>query len=283
MSRTGLVMEGGAMRGMYTTGVIDVMMENGITYDGAIGVSAGAVFGCNYKSHQIGRPIRYNKRFCKDKTYCSVRSLLTTGDIYGANMCYNVIPYKLDKFDIETYRANPMTFTVVATDCETGKPVYKQLDMGDGEDMLWFRASASMPMASRPVEIGGRTYLDGGTTDSIPLEYFEKAGYDKNVVIMTQPDGYRKGPARHRALMKVLLARLPAVYQAMIDRPAMYNAQLAYVKEAEKEGRAFAIYPPEPLNIGATCDKPEELERVYQIGRRTCEERLDDLKRFLGL
>lgn len=146
--KTGLVMEGGAMRGMFTAGINDVLMENGIQFDGAIGVSAGAVFGCNYKSKQIGRAIRYNKRFCGDKRYCSLSSLLRTGDLYNVDFDYRVVPRELDVFDEKAYRENPMEFYAVVTDVVSGKPVYRRLDKGDDEDILWMRASASLPVVS---------------------------------------------------------------------------------------------------------------------------------------
>ena len=173
--KTGLVMEGGAMRGLFTAGVIDVMMENGISFDGAIGVSAGAAFGCNYKSGQPGRVLRYNLRFCKDPRFCSVRSLIKTGDMFGADFCYREIPYEHDLFDYKAYAESPMEFHVVCTDVDTGEAVYKKCDALDGEQMEWLRASASLPLAARIVEIDGKGYLDGGIADSVPLKYFEKS------------------------------------------------------------------------------------------------------------
>ena len=152
MAQIGLVMEGGAMRGLFTAGVIDVFMENHIEFSAAVGVSAGAAFGCNLKSRQAGRALRYNKRFCRDKRYCSLHSLLKTGDLYGADFCYREIPEELDIFDKEAYEQNPMAFYVVATDVYTGKPVYKRLDKVDENCYLWMRASASMPMVSKAVE-----------------------------------------------------------------------------------------------------------------------------------
>ena len=158
----GLVMEGGAMRGMFTAGVIDILMENNIEFDGAIGVSAGASFGCNFKSRQIGRVIRYNKRFCRDKRYCSLSSLIKTGDLYGAEFCYRTLPDELDLFDVKTYSANPMPFYVVVTECDSGRPVYRAINKGDHEDLDWMRASASMPVvserrfAARPVGAASR-------------------------------------------------------------------------------------------------------------------------------
>ena len=190
--KTGLVLEGGAMRGMFTAGVLDVMMENEIKLDGAMGVSAGAVFGCNYKSGQIGRSLRYNMRFCDDPRYCSVESLIRTGDLYGVQFCYDEIPNKLDPFDVKAFKENPMPFYAVCTNVETGKAIHKRLDNGDEKDMEYFRASASMPLVSRIVEVDGYKLLDGGITDSIPLAAMERRGYERNVVVLTQPLGFVK-------------------------------------------------------------------------------------------
>ena len=153
--KTGLVMEGGAMRGMFTMGVIDIMMEHGITYDGGIGVSAGAAFGCNYKSGQRGRVIRYNKAYCKDKRFSSIHSWMKTGNLFGVDFCYHELPEKLDPFDNDAYVANPMDFYVVCTDVMTGKPVYHRCDTGIGENVDWMRASASIPLFAEIVEIDG--------------------------------------------------------------------------------------------------------------------------------
>ena len=202
--KTGLIMEGGAMRGMFTAGVIDVLMEAGVCFDGAIGVSAGAVFGCNYKSRQIGRVIRYNKTYCQDPRYVSFRSLLRTGDIYGEEFCYHELPDRLDPFDVKTYEENPMDFYVVCTDVETGKPVYHNCLKGDAEDIQWMRASASMPALSRFVNLDGHMLSDGGTADSIPVRFFESIGYERNVVILTQPEGYVKKPNQLLPLLRIL-------------------------------------------------------------------------------
>lgn len=280
--KTGLILEGGAMRGMFTEGVLDVMLEAGITYDGAIGVSAGAAFGCNFKSHQIGRALRYNKTYCRDKRYCSLRSLLLTGDLYNADFCYRILPQELDIFDTKTYQADPMAFYAAATDVATGRAVYQRLDTGEGEDLQWFRASASLPIVSRPVRIGGGLYLDGGIADSVPLRFFESLGYTKNVVLLTQPKGYRKKQKALMPLYRRLLRRYPALAAAVEDRPRVYNETMAYIEEKEKSGQIFVIRPPESLRIGASEKDPDELQRVYDIGRRTGEAVLSDLKAYLA-
>ena len=168
--KKGLIMEGGAMRGMFTAGVIDVLMENKIIFDGAIGVSAGAAFGSNIKSGQIGRAIRYNLKYCRDKRYCSLYSLFKTGNLYGADFCYRILPTKLDIFDTKSFNKNPMEFYAVCTDVLTGKPVYKKIDAMEENYLEWFRASASMPLVSEIVKIGDLSLLDGGISDSVPLQ-----------------------------------------------------------------------------------------------------------------
>ncbi len=279
--KTGLILEGGAMRGMFTAGVIDVMMENGVKFDGAIGVSAGAAFGCNYKSDQPGRVIRYNKKYCRDKRYCSIRSLIKTGDMYGADFCYHEMPEKLDIFDCDTFRKNPMEFYAVCTDITSGNPVYKRLDNADYADMEWLRASASMPLASRIVELDGYKLLDGGISDSIPLKYFESIGYDRNIVVLTQPRGYVKGKNRLMLPIKISLKKYPAVIKALADRHIMYNETIKYIEQKEKSGEILVIRPESALEIGRTEHNPDKLERVYQTGRLAAKKMLDSIKSFL--
>ncbi len=279
----GLVMEGGAMRGMFTAGVTDVFMENGIKFDGAVGVSAGAAFGCNYKSNQPGRVIRYNTRFCRDKRFCSLRTLLRTGDIFGADFCYHEIPEKLDVFDFRTFSKSPMEFYVVCTDAETGKPVYHKCMKADYNELEWIRASASMPVVSKVVEIGGKKLLDGGISDSIPLKFMEKSDYVKNVVILTQPRDFVKPPSSMARRMKPLLRKYPNLISAMNNRHKMYNAELKYIRHSEKEGRAFVIAPPEKLPVGHIEHNPDVLREVYRIGRNTANKYLDEVKEFLKI
>ena len=278
--KTALIMEGGAMRGMFTCGVMDVLMENSITFDGAAGISAGAVFGCNFKSGQIGRPIRYNKKYCRDPRYCSVRSLFRTGDLYGADFCYRELPDVLDPFDRDAFAGNLMAFYTGATDVETGECVFHLCTDGGGTDMLWFRASASMPIVSRPVRIGDRCYLDGGIADAVPYAYMQEQGYDRNVIILTQPKGYRK-KQETASVMKLLLRRFPKIREAMERRHEMYNRQMDELDRMETEKTALIIRPPEDLRIGHIEKNPDELERVYRIGRKEAEKRLPEIRQWL--
>lgn len=281
--RKGLVLEGGAMRGLFTAGVLDVFMENGITFDGAAGVSAGACFGVNLKSHQPGRTLRYNKRFCRNWHYRSYRSLLLTGDLYGGDFCYHELPDKLDIFDTETFAKNPMEFYAVATDCVKGEPVYHLLTDGAYEDLEWIRASASMPLAAKVVRIGDRFLLDGGITDSIPLKFMEEKGYDRNVVILTQPIDYVKHSYKKvMPLVKASLHKYPGVINAIARRHLMYNGQTTYIKLKEDAGEIFVIRPPEALNIGALEKDPLQMQRVYDIGRKAGTEALSAVIEFLN-
>lgn len=270
--KTGLVLEGGAMRGLFSAGVIDVMMEHGVEVDGIIGVSAGAAFGCNYKSRQAGRAIRYNMRFCKDKRYAGLHSLITTGDLFNAEFAYHVVPTEYDVFDGKTFEENKTEFVVVCTDIEKGLPVYHRIDRFDYDALEWIRASASMPMASNVVELEGMKLLDGGVTDSIPLRESERRGYKRNIVILTQPEGYRKEKLKLMPLAKLWLRRYPELVKAMAERHIMYNNQLDYVAEREKEGTAIVVRPDEKLPIGHTSHNADEMHRVYMIGRRKGEE-----------
>lgn len=278
--KRGLVLEGGAMRGMFTAGVTDVMMEHGITYDGLVGVSAGAVFGCNYKSKQIGRTIRYNLKYCKDPRYCSVRSLLKTGDLFGTQFCYRDIPNELDPFDLETYQNNPMEFYVVATDVTTGRPVYHECPTGGGEDLDWFRASASMPLAANIVEIDGRKLLDGGISDSIPLKFAETR-YEKNVVVLTQPMGFVKERNKALPVMRRVFKQNPRLIEVMARRHDNYNQATAYIREQERRGKVFVIRPEAPLDINRVEHDPEKIQRAYDHGRAVAEKRMAALQEFL--
>ncbi len=280
--KTGLVLEGGAMRGLFTAGILDVLLEANVTFDGVVGVSAGAAFGINFVSGQNGRTIRYNKRFAKDWRYCSLRSWLTTGDLFGAEFAYHTLPEKLDPFDSEAFEKSTTDYHLVCTDVRTGKAVYRQLDKGGHETYDWVRASASMPFVSKPVSIGDQLLLDGGIADSIPLAYFENEGYERNVVILTQPEGYSKGHNRLMPLLRIALRKYPDLVHALDVRHIMYNKQLDHVRKRETEGKALVIRPTEPLQIGHVSHDPDEMQAVYDIGRREGQRQLARIREFVG-
>ena len=282
-SKTGIVLEGGGMRGMYTCGILDVLMENRIYLDGMVGVSAGIAFGCNYKSRQIGRALRYNVRFAHDKRYSGMMSLLKTGNYYNAYFAYKLVPTHYDVFDYNVFEDSPMECYAVCFDVKSGEGVYHRLDHVNDDFFEWIRASASMPVVAQPVEVGGRLLLDGGLADSIPLEFMMSKGYQRNVVILTREEGFRKTAEHGMWLMKPLLRKWPKVIEALRHRPAHYNQQLQVVREQERMGNAFVFRPLKPLNVSRTTHDPKEMNRVYQQGREEALQRLDELKKFLAV
>lgn len=279
--KCGLVLEGGGMRGVYSAGVMDIMMENNINVDGAIGVSAGAVFGCNYKSKQIGRVIRYNTSYCKNPEFMSIRSLIKTGDIFGEKFCYHDIPDKLDPFDADTYKKNPIDFYVACTDVHTGKPVYHLCNTGDAEDIQWMRASASMPLVSNVVSVGGYDLLDGGVSDSIPVTWFQSIGYQKNIVVLTRPKGYRKKKNNMIPLIRLFMRKYPKIVKAMATRHEVYNNTLDELSRLEKEKKVLILQPSQQIDIKRTERNPDKLREVYNLGRSDAEKMLSAMKEFL--
>lgn len=280
--KKGLVLEGGAMRGMFTAGAMDVMMEKGVKFDGAIGVSAGAAFGVNYKSGQIGRVIRYNTKFCNDKRYCGLWSLLKSGDIYNTDFCYRVVPTQYDPFDFDSYGKNPMEFYVVSTNVETGKPVYHPYGGWEDHGFDRIRASASMPLVSHMVEIDGVKMLDGGISDPIPLQYFETLGYNRNVLILTQPKGYRKKKSSAMLLIKLMYRKYPHLVAAMAQRHEVYNATMDYIDEQEADGKIFVLRPDSPLPVSRVEKSPDKLRVAYEIGRKAAATKMAALDDFLS-
>ena len=279
--KTGLILEGGAMRGIFSAGVMDVMMENGIRFDGIVGVSAGAAFGVNYKSGQIGRAIRYNAKYCHDKRYCGIGSLLKTGNLFNTDFCYGEVPLKLDIFDFDAFEKDPTPFYITCTDVESGKPVYHEYTGRNDHGFDWIRASASLPLVSQIVEIDGAKLLDGGISDSIPVAYFESIGYTKNVVILTQPQNYRKEKNRMLPLIRMKYRKYPNLIKALENRHLMYNAELELIAKQEKRGELFVIRPESPLPVKRAEKDPAKLKACYEIGRQTAEKELERLNAFM--
>lgn len=278
--KTGLVLEGGGCRGIYVAGVLDAFMEHGLQFDGVIGNSAGAIHGCSYMSNQKGRSLRYYKNYCGDWRFMSFRSFLTTGNLVGAEFCYHELPEKLDLYDNEAFTRNPIPFHVVCTNVETGKAEYPRItDMNAQIDLL--RASASMPYVSQIVDIGGKRYLDGGCSDSIPVQAFRDMGYGRNVVVLTQPADYRKKP-EFAGLAKLVYRKYPAFANALENRYAGYNETAEAVLALEKAGEIFVIRPEQALEIGRIEKDPANVERVYHIGRADALKAMDRLKAWLA-
>ena len=261
--KTGLVLEGGGMRGIYTAGVLDVFMENGITFDGVIGVSAGAIHGCSFVSGQKGRRIRYYMKYCRNWQFMSFRSLLLTGNIAGEKFCYHTLPEKLDPY-------------VGCSNVETGKAEYLPItDMKEQIDRM--RASASLPLVSKIVKTAGLKLLDGGCTDSIPVKAFAKMGYTKDVVVLTRHKGYRK-EIEGTGLTKLVYRKYPEFVKAVYRRPSVDE-----IEKWEEEGKIFVIRPSVPLTIGRMEADPKKIKEVYELGRDDARRQIEDMKVFLGI
>lgn len=280
--KTGLVLEGGGMRSLFSEGFFDVMLEEGIAVDGIIGVSAGALFGCNFKSRQPGRGLRYNIRFKDDPRYMGWRSMLTTGNYVAPKFAFHTMPMELDVVDIPTFETDPTEFHLVCTDVETGQAVYHRVERIDDHELEWFRATGSMPIVSRPVRIEGRQLLDGGMVDCIPLRHFQSIGFERNLVVLTRPEGYQKAPSRLTPpLCRIFHPHHPKVAECMKRRHEMYNAQLQYLEAEAQKGNTLLVRPDHPLDIGRIeLDEPK-LRAIYDHGRQKALAMLSQVRDFL--
>lgn len=278
----GLVLEGGGLRGLFSAGIMDVLMAHGVTFDGVVGVSAGACFGCNYKSGQAGRVLRYNLRYAHDPRYCSLWSLLTTGGIFGPRFAYHTLPLHLDPFNTQAFDANPMQFHLVTTDVLTGEAVYRRFDRYTDDMLDWILASSSMPLVSRIVTIGDRQLLDGGIADSIPLRYFQQQGFERNLVVLTQPANYRKAPLSHLRLIRHLLRHHPQLLAAWEQRHEMYNAQLDYIAAQQRLGNALILCPQHTLSVGRVSHNRRLMREAYDEGTALATSQLPRIKEFLS-
>ncbi len=270
------------MRGLYTAGVLDVFMEEGICADAVVGVSAGALFGMNYKSGQAGRVLRYNLQYAGDRHYMGFYSLLTTGNIVNRNFCFNEIVNQLDPVDFAAFRQSPMAFYAVVTNMETGQAEYIQIeDLQKEEQLEYLRASGSMPFVSRPVAVDGKKYLDGGIADSIPIEKILGMGYDKIITVLTRPIEYRKKKSGQR-LSRWYYRRYPRLAQAIKDRYKNYNAAAEMVAELEQEGKIFVLRPSRTVPIKRIEKDKEKIQEMYDLGRSDALAGLAPLRTFLS-
>ena len=275
----GLVLEGGAMRGLYTAGVLDVFLENNIKVDGIIGVSAGVLFGVNYLSKQKGRAIRYNKKFAKDKRYMGMRSFLTTGNIINKDFAYYEIPFKIDVFDEETFEKSNTDFWATVTNIETGEAEYLKLN-NVFEQMELLRATSAMPIVSEIIEIDGKKYLDGGVSDSIPVEKCKSMGYDKIIVILTRIIEYRKKKASS-TLAKIKYKEYPKLIETMENRYKKYNETVEKIIDMENKKEIFVIRPSKDLKIKRIEKDVDKLQAMYDLGVSDCKKQLEDLKEYI--
>jgi len=282
MKKIGLVLEGGAMRGMWTCGILDSFLDNKINVDGIIGTSAGGLFGVNYVSKQRGRGIRYNKKYCRDYRFMSLFSLLFTGNIINKKFAFYKVSEKLDPFDNDEFKKAKVDFFVTATNVETGCADYFKIT-DPFKDMEKLRATSAIPLVSKCVYIDGNKYLDGGVSDSIPIQKMEEFGYDKIIVVLTQPLDFKKKQIsdKKQKLVKFVYKKYPNLIKSMLNRHNDYNETIDYIKKLEKSGKVFVIRPSKKLNIKVIERDPEKLESIYQLGLKDGNKYISKLKDFV--
>lgn len=281
MIEAGLVVEGGGMRGVYAAGVLDFFMEKDLYFKNNYGVSAGACHLCSYLSKQHERAFRVNVNYLNDKRYCSLRSLIKTGDLFGAEMLYDIIPNQLDLFDYDTFNKNEANFYSVVTNINTGKPEYIKIN-DLKKDIIYIRASSSLPLLARNVKIEDNEYLDGGISDSIPIKKAIDDGNQKNVVILTRDETYRKSKSPLVPIMKMKYKKYPNLVNSISNRYIVYNQTLDFIKELEKSKDVFVIRPKKPVQIGRTEKNKEKLEALYKEGYNDAKDSYEELLKYLN-
>ena len=278
--KTGLVLEGGGMRGMYTAGVLDFLMDHHIKFDEVSAVSAGAAFGVNYFSNQKGRAVRYNKKFNGDKRYISISSLIKTGNLVNTDFVYGVVPRELDVFDDEEFKESGICYYAAVTNMETGEAEYIKVE-SVFEQMDVLRASASLPFVSKPVEIGGQKYLDGGVADSVPYKKLMETGCDKIVVILTRDINYKKEKMRQLPA-HLIYRKYPNFMKKLEERHTNYNNSLEQIRALEEAGKVFVIRPSAPIEISRMEKDPDKLQAVYDFGQKDAESIFQKLSEYLS-
>jgi len=282
MNKVRMVLEGGSFRGLFTAGVLDVLMENNIEVSEIVGVSAGALFGVNYFSKQIGRVIRYNKKYCGDKRYMSVKSLILTGNYINKDFAFYKITKELDRFDNETFIKSNKKFFAVVTNVETGKPEYIEIK-SPIDDLEILRASSAIPLASKIIKIDDKKYLDGGISESIPIN-FHKKKYNKHIVILTQPLNYKKSPLNKskKRIIKLKFRKYPKLIECMFNRYKKYNKTIEDILELEKKGEVFVIRPNKKIDIKLNENNPEKLQEIYDLGVEEGMKIIKNLKEYIN-
>ena len=279
--KIGLVLEGGGMRGLFSAGVLDALLElKELSVNGIVGVSSGALFGVNYVSKQKERAVRYNKKYADDKRYMGLYSWITTGNAVNKDFAFYELPYKLDVFDNETFKKAKTDFYVVMTNVESGKPEYVLIEDAFAQ-MEYLRATSALPFASKIIEINGKKYLDGGISDSIPIDFCESLGYDKIIAVLTRPEGTYKED-KLGFLYKLVYRKYPNLVNSLLNMATDYEKVLAKIKDLENKGKIFVVRPPEVLKIGRLEKNRDKIQKVYDTGLNTGLKELDNIVKYLN-
>ncbi|HWJ02862.1 MAG TPA: patatin family protein [Verrucomicrobiae bacterium] len=280
MEHTGLVLEGGGMRGLYTAGVLDFFLEQELHFPYVIGVSMGACNAASYISRQRGRNKRIVIDHINNPRYISYRNLLMTRSLFGMDYIFNQVPNRLDPFDYPAFYAQRQRYVVGATDCDTGQPVYFE---NCAEILTALQASSSLPFIAKIVDLEGRKLLDGGISDPIPVKKAMLDGNTKNVIILTRNAGYRKQPFRAKWLGKLFYAKYPKLVDMLMNRHRVYNETLAHIEKLQAEGSVFVICPRRPIQVERIEKDQQKLAELYTQGYEDAKQSWGELQAWLRL
>jgi predicted patatin/cPLA2 family phospholipase len=280
-NKVALVLEGGGLRGNFTSGVLDYFLDNNIHIPYVIGVSMGACNGSTYVSEQRGRNYRVNSEFLRDKRYFSYSNLITKGELFGLDFIFGDLPKNILPFDMDTFMNSKKEFIAVATDCNTGQAIYFR--KGDSEDMYEVcKASSSLPLISNMVDMNGKKYLDGAIADAIPVKKAIEDGNNKVVLVLTRPLSYMKKPLKLGRLIEYKYRQYPNLINTLLKAHGVYNETLEYIRQLEEEGKAFVIRPREHLQVGRIERNKEKIDGIYKLGYEMAKENMDNLIEFIN-
>jgi len=282
LAKNGLVLEGGGMRGLFTAGVLDFFIDEGIEFPYVIGVSAGVCHGVSYVTRQRGRTRAINIDNIGDRRYVSLRNLLRTGSMFGMDFIFEEIPNTLYPFDFNAFNTSKTEFVSGVTDIRTGKPVYFGSEKREAINRV-ARASSAIPVFSPVVGFEGGLYLDGGTSDPIPVRKALEDGCEKTVVVLTRDRGFLRAPEKFRTVYRHMYRKYPEMVRCMDERHKVYNETREFLSAVEAEGRAFVIMPEKPVEIGRFERDKAKLQALYEQGYETAAKCRGRLKEFLGL
>lgn len=277
----GLVLEGGGMKGLYTAGVLEFLMEKNIYFPYNIGVSAGACMAASYLSRQKGRNKKVNIDLVNDYRYISYRNFIKNRELFGMDFLFDEIPKNIVPYDFDAFLSGSEQFIVGTTDCMTGKPVYFNKDKYKDNMLTVIRASSSLPLISKTVHYDEKQLLDGGISDPIPVKKAQLDGYMKNVIIMTKPTNFKRKPSRFSSVMKMLYKKYPNIVNVLEHRHIIYNETLAHIEIEKNKGNAFVIQPSIDLSVSRIERNQVKLNQLYELGYHDMKQQFEKLKEFI--
>ncbi|GLB60960.1 patatin-like phospholipase family protein [Cytobacillus sp. NCCP-133] len=266
MEKSGLVLEGGGMRGVYTAGVLEFFLEKHMFFPYIIGVSAGACNAASYVSRQHGRNQKVTIGYVNHPDYISYKNLFLKKELFGMDLIFDKIPNELDPFDFQAFTAAQENFIIGTTDCKTGEPVYFNKESYARDILTIIRASSSLPFMAPIINFAGKALMDGGISDPIPIKKAIKDGVEKSVIILTRNKGYRKKKSSLSKLTRYFYKEYSGLINAIENRYKIYNETLDYIEQLENEGKVFIIRPEQELQVGRVERSPIKLTQLYEQG-----------------